>query len=337
MGLVRIAVAPAPGKDLSERAANLTPPAGSPVIEVIPNASVADLLSSVAQFTTLDRKGEPRPIQPPGSVAAALHARGTYSTSVRPLVGIIEAPTLRRDGSLLVAPGYDPATGLYLRWEGAPLDVPEAPTRGDASASYSELAGLFSDFRFQGGATERDVAVAAIIAAMLSPLARESVVGPVPAFVFEANGPDAGKTLAAEVCGTLVTGRVPAVRQYTPDDDEMSKRIAAVALAGSTVWLLDNVRDHIQGGAMEGVLTAHDTIGARVLGSSTDRELPWRAVTYMTANGVSYSGDGSRRVIQISMRSRGSLATGETGSTVRTFRIPDLLGHVLEHLSLIHI
>ena len=335
VGLVRVVLAPSPGEDLSERARELAPPPGSPVIEAIPPASITEYLSAAATFQGKDSRGEARWIQPPGSVVAAVHARRPYPAKVRPLVGIIEAPTLRRDGSVLVSPGYDPASGLYLRWHGAPLDVPEAPSRDEARAAYNELAALFSDFVFSGGAEGRAISTAAIVAAILSPLAREAIGGPVPAFVFEADGPDAGKTLAALVCGTLVTGRPPAVRQYTPDDDEMAKRIAAVALHGSPIWLLDNVTCHIQGGALELVLTAHDTIGARVLGSSTDRELPWRTVTYLTANGASYSRDVSRRVLHISMRSRGSLSA-EDGEARRTYRIPDLPGYVLE-LSLIHI
>ena len=47
--------------------------------------------------------------------------------SVPPLRGIIGAPVLRRDGTLLQKPGYDPATGLYLA-------VQRRPTAGTGQA-----------------------------------------------------------------------------------------------------------------------------------------------------------------------------------------------------------
>ena len=54
------------------------------------------------------------------------------------LTGIVECPTLRRDGSLLTASGYDAASGLYVDYAGSPVAVPEFPTRTEALAALAE-------------------------------------------------------------------------------------------------------------------------------------------------------------------------------------------------------
>lgn len=305
----------------------LTAPAGSadpgaPVIEPIPRPVLAARLSEVTAWSVTDPKTkQQRAVRPPDPVVAAVHAWGVYPPSVRPLRGIVEAPTLRRDGSVITTPGYDPASGLYLHWSGT-LELADAPTHDDAREAYRGIVSLFADFRFAGSDTAQAIARAAIVAAILTPLAREAIDGPCPAFVFEADRPNAGKTLAASVCGAIATGRIPAVRQHTADDDETAKRIAAIALAGHPVALFDNVRSHIEGGALEGALSAHSTIAARILGRTEDREVPWRTVLYLTMNQASFSEDMVKRVVHIAMVGRDD--EEQTGWT-----IPELVAHAI--------
>ncbi len=335
VGLVRLIEAVEPESTTEQQRQHL-PPAGSLVIEAAPPPTVTEWLSTVCEFRAHDarvKRGDgTRWIQPPGPVVAVVCARKVYPRELRPLVGIIEAPALRRDGSCITAPGYDARSGLYLRWHGPPVEVPEHPTRDDAHAAYDTLAGLFEDFTFQGDADARRVMLAATVAAILTPLARSAIVGPVPAFMWSADAQLAGKSLMASVCGAIPLGRAPSVRQYTPDDDEMAKRIAAVAVNGSPLWLLDNIRAHIEGGALELALTAHDTIAARILGATVDREMPWRTTVYLTGNGASYSADVARRLLHIALLSRGRVEGGhQSGTTERTFRHVDLTAYVLEH------
>lgn len=51
-------------------------------------------------------------------------ACGREWSGVPHLEGVACSPILRSDGTVLQTPGYDAETGLYLRWEGPPLDVP---------------------------------------------------------------------------------------------------------------------------------------------------------------------------------------------------------------------
>ena len=54
--------------------------------------------------------------------------------------GIIATPVMRRDGSILDKPGYDPATGLILHNPPPmPPDFNHTPTKADAERSLMRL------------------------------------------------------------------------------------------------------------------------------------------------------------------------------------------------------
>jgi hypothetical protein len=332
IGLARIIEAVEP-PGVTESQLQRLPPAGSMVIEAVQHATVNEWLTTVARWVGKDKRGNECQVQPQKPVVAAVVARRVYpAKTVRPLMGVIEAPSLRPDGEVITAPGYDRATGLYLRWHGAPVDVPKNPTHDQAKQAFRNLADLFADFTFQGDDTARQVMLSACVAAILTPLARAAIAGPTPAFMWTADAKLAGKSLMASTCGAIVLGRAPSSRQYTADDDEMAKRIAAVALNGLPIWMLDNVKTRIDGGMLELALTAHDTIAARILGHTEDREMPWRSTVYLTGNGATYSDDMSRRLLHIALLSRARVEGAVTASSeARTFRYPDLVDHVLAH------
>jgi hypothetical protein len=60
------------------------------------------------------------------------------------VVGIINAPTMRADGSLLTADGYDKATQLWHKSSGEVVlpPIPERPTKADAITALAKLNGL---------------------------------------------------------------------------------------------------------------------------------------------------------------------------------------------------
>jgi Bifunctional DNA primase/polymerase, N-terminal len=71
--------------------------------------------------------------------------------------GVITAPTLRADGSLLADPGYDSETELYLLPGFQIPPIPEHPTRDQALAALKLLIDLLSEFSFKriGGEHEK--------------------------------------------------------------------------------------------------------------------------------------------------------------------------------------
>lgn len=99
---------------------------------------------------------------PPGKVIDDLLALKRWDFPA--VTGIVGAPTLRPDGSVLAKPGYDPATGLWCASDLELPPIPDAPTRDDAEAALELLKELLSGFPFEAD-IDRAVALAAIMTA----------------------------------------------------------------------------------------------------------------------------------------------------------------------------
>lgn len=117
------------------------------------------------------RTEEWRDVDAPEALARSVLAAVPWP-AMPPLTGIIEAPTLRLDGTLLDRPGYDQATGLLFdpgdtRFE----PIAARPTRQEALAALATLHEVLEGFPFakdkgEGSATAaRSVAISAMITA----------------------------------------------------------------------------------------------------------------------------------------------------------------------------
>ena len=97
-----------------------------------PPDSLLEPVASAAIFQRFNRKRNLWvDVDPPLQLVRMILARERRWTIPR-VSGIITTPTLRPDGSLLSAPGYDPLSELYLL-PGLQLPpIPERPTREEA-------------------------------------------------------------------------------------------------------------------------------------------------------------------------------------------------------------
>jgi putative DNA primase/helicase len=88
-----------------------------------------------------------------------------------PLHGVVEAPTLRLDSTVLQNPGYDEVSALYFD-PGATVfpAIPLNPTRAHAQDALRRLESVVGGFPFRDSAS-RSVAVSL----MLSPFVRHAV------------------------------------------------------------------------------------------------------------------------------------------------------------------
>jgi hypothetical protein len=104
---------------------------------------------------------------PPPTVLSAVLAGAEWPT-VPTLAGIIGTPVLRRDWSLLQAPGYDPASGLYLAPTVTLPPVPDTPTPAQVTkARRFVLETLLGDFEWEDTAS-----LANYVALMVTPFLR---------------------------------------------------------------------------------------------------------------------------------------------------------------------
>ena len=127
-------------------------------------AGMIDHMAQAACFQHWNaRSKKMTPCNPPGLVANVILSRSGQWT-LPTVAGVITTPTLRPDGSLLSAPGYDAATRLYHVPDPA-LHMPAIkpkPTREDALASLKLLDSLLDEFPFVAD-VDRAVALSGLI------------------------------------------------------------------------------------------------------------------------------------------------------------------------------
>lgn len=261
------------------------------------------------------------PKQPPERIVRAV--RAVVDSRVRPVTGLLTAPTLRPDGTLITAAGYDESTGLYLDLSGCPpVEIPEHPGRGEVIAAVETLRYPLRDFPFA-----QECHRGAAIAAFLTLIGRYTFSGSVPLFLVEANRAGTGKGLLIDALIVAATGIHPASMANTTDDNEMRKRLLAVALAGDPVVKIDNVAeaDALGTSALESALTA-GVIEDRILGRSETARAPLTAVFFASGNNVRLSSDMPRRTC--AMRLESSLENPEERPDLCE---PRLLDHIRAH------
>jgi hypothetical protein len=207
------------------------------------------------------------------------------------LTGVIEAPTLRPDGSILDQPGYDDATGLFFDPGTTEFPVvPASPSRDDAKAALAKLKILIKDFPFVARSDH-----SAALSAMLTVTVRRSL-RTAPAFAFGAPKMSSGKSLLADCVAMVATGRPCAVMTQGKDDDENRKRMLALLLDGESVPCIDNIDRPFGDASMCAVLT-QTRFRDRLLGASKMAVAPTNVTWLLTGNNLILAGDISTRVV----------------------------------------
>lgn len=298
--------------------------AGMPYLRPLPLDALWKMLAEYVDFYRLDKRGQGQaevPCLPSAQSVKSLFAQGEWP-GLRPLVGLLETPFLRPDGSVCSAPGYDEATGYLLLSPETFHDVPEAPQLDEAQRALGILCEPFAEFPFA-----TDAARSVVLAAILTLLARPAIgAANTPCFVFDANAPGTGKSLLCDVVCVVATGRTAPKTGYPSSDEEMGKLLASVALGGVPLLVFDNVTRTIGGGDLDRVLTCSGSVGFRLLGVNKDKRCTWRTVVLATGNAVVVRGDSSRRVLVCEQETLEERPEEREG-----FRYPDLIGHVREH------
>ena len=248
-------------------------------------------LSVAARYERYDGKAEEwKQVTPPAWIASTLASRsGRLRLPV--LSGVIGAPTLRADGSILDQPGYDDATGLYLDLQGTAFpQVPASPTREQAAFALGKLQSLISTFPFVG---PQHASVA--LACMLTAVVRRSLSA-APGFGYSAPTAGSGKSKLVDMASVLASGREAGVITQASKEEETEKRISSLLIDGSSLLALDNCDRPVDSSLLCQVLT-QPTIRPRVLGKSEAPEVPSSMLVTLTGNNLVLVGDLTRRIL----------------------------------------
>jgi hypothetical protein len=295
-----------------------------PSVALPPDANADNGASRVAMVTQgqmLERMEQAAKFYYPGNgwergrpckeLRRSLLERGEYP-GLPCLSGVTCSPVLLSNGQIITTPGYNPQSGLFLDLEG---DW-SLPTMTN-DAAIAKLSYALADFPF-----DSEVDKSAAIAMMLTLAARNIIKGSTPIFVVDGNRSGCGKGLLTDLTTTIVEGRRASRCLFTQDQDELRKRLTAVAMEGRSYILFDNVAESFGGHVLEAVLTS-GRISDRILGSTKNVDLPLNVAWMVTANNISYrTPDIRRRIVQINLDT-----PLVDPSSRQKFKEPDLLGY----------
>jgi hypothetical protein len=253
---------------------------------------LAHHLGGLCQYWKFDAYGAQKDCDPPVAMIKQIIAL-RERRQLRPLDGVITAPIIRLDGSVLGLPGYDPQTRLLFDPMGQEIpDIPLAPTIEQAKAALQTLLYPFELFPFVDA-----LAKGALLAGVCTAAIRQ-VLPTAPAIGNDAPIQGSGKTLLAKCLGAIAEGRVPDVWPHTKgrDDEEVRKRLFTALRGGAKAMIWDNVIGTFDSASMAGFLTAPLVVD-RVLGQSESIRIPNKAMLILTGNNMNLAGDMPRRVL----------------------------------------
>jgi putative DNA primase/helicase len=258
--------------------------------------NLQELCTGAANFLRVDgRSGDLNRIDCSYEVAHALDGReGMWKFP--PLRGVITSPTLRGDGSILDKPGYDRQSALLFDPCGVLFPgIPKEPSRDDALAAMRVIKDeLLSGYPF----VDRESAAVALSGILTLPV--RCALGTVPLHAFTAPAPGTGKTHVVDLICMHGTGQPAAVISQSRQEEETDKRIASSILAGDAVISIDNCTAAL-GSSLLCVAVTQETIRIRVLGQSSNVEVPNNAMFFATGNHLEVGDDMSRRVLLCSL------------------------------------
>ncbi|MEU6114897.1 bifunctional DNA primase/polymerase [Streptomyces sp. NPDC047117] len=219
------------------------------------------------------------------------------------LRGITRVPILRADGTVLNAPGYDTASGMYFDPMCAFDDVPDEPTGEQVDYAFDFVYNkVLGDFPYASQADRANAFAYATHATGRRFLegASDGGVQPTPGANIVAGSQGTGKSYLAKV--PLWTAGGTEV-DYSTDEHELSKTlVSSLYNKRGSVIILDNVPD--------GYLVKNTTLArfltsglpdARILGQTKNIRMINDMFWVLTGNGTRLSDDNRRRFFDIEL------------------------------------
>lgn len=247
------------------------------ILERGEHALIVDM-ASAANFVRFDKRCKDWVAADPTiTTVKALQQHGLGKLRLPVLYGVITAPMIRADGSVLSTPGYDIATGLLFNTRGVEFPtIPEHPTRDHALAALASLDKLINGFPFVAQ-HDRSVALSAILTACVR---RSMPAAPLHAFSAPTAGTGKGKLV--DIACVIATGFRAAPLTLGGSEDETEKRLASKLMAGEPFVAIDNCTRPLGGELICSMLT-QEKVSPRVLGGN--KAPPITAGAFLAANG----------------------------------------------------
>jgi hypothetical protein len=231
-------------------------------------------------------------VTPSEKVLSAALARKTWR-GLPVLRGMIGAPVLRPDGTLLQSSGYDPATGLYLASKVSIDAVPDRPSTSQVLDAREFLLEVFlRDFPWRSPADKANY-LALMVTQILRPFTRCLA----PFAVVDATMPASGKTILTACLGMLYGQRV---LTWTDSEEELRKAITSVLADQVGAVVFDNLPEgSVIDSAVLARLVTERVWADRRLGANTTASYPNDRLWLATGNNLRVGGDMASRTVWV--------------------------------------
>lgn len=278
-----------------------------------------------ARFVTINAEGETRSGWPNKDVLE--HMLAHPSPPLPTLNGLAQAPFVAPGGRLVLSPGYDRSTGIYLALppQLLGLEVPAAPNKRHVRDALLAFESLVSDFPF---VDTSDYANA--LAKTLCPFVRPYFDALVPVWAMTAPTPRSGKGLLDNATTLPFLGRSVAeivLPRGRGSDEELEKKLTSLFRQGQDFICWSNVEGPINHPVLAMAITA-DPYQGRILGSSNAPQYRNRVNWSLTGNNPAFGGDLPGRIVPIRLDPDHEFPEQRTG-----FKYPGkkLLRHILDN------
>lgn len=209
------------------------------------------------------------------------------------LVGCVDHPVLRHDGTLIAEPGYDPSTRLYVTHGlDAYAGFVSSPDPAQIARAIATCLEPFS--RYALG----PMGLTAVLAAVLTAVARPGLdLSP----MIVVRNPDigGGKTLLNTALAVIATGHRKSVQTMPESSAEMRKRLLALLIASTEVIIFDNADGALNSDTLASFLTSPLWSDRQLGKSSMQMDLPARCLVLSNGCNMRIGSGLARRVIPI--------------------------------------
>ncbi len=272
-----------------------------PIIKLVNEAALRGYLASSAEYVRgIKKDGEVKysPAFPPMDLVRNVMVQNNLPLPL--LRGIVQVPILRWDGSIVTKHGYDVQSSLYHAPDYGFLmpNIPGNPSQSDVASAIERLKDIVADFPFDSEASRAN-----ILAAIMTPVLRDLIAGPVPLLMIDKPSQGTGASLLSDTISIIATGvnsymtTAPAGRER---EEEWRKRVTSILSDGRLLVVIDNLEDVFVSPTLCALLTSTNWSDRR-LGRNETIELQNRTCWMATGNNIRLAGDLPRRCYKVRM------------------------------------
>ena len=203
---------------------------------------------------------------------------------------VTRTPFFTADGQAVTAAGYCAPARTVLVDPPVLEDQPEP----DGPACLEYLRELLGDFPFQGGVYGAELS--SLVGAMLAPMVRPLIDGPMPMLLIEGNVPGLGKSKLGGMLRTLYGLEVEA-GALPREEERIQALMLGILKKAEPVHVFDDVTHSVISATLNRAITGR-TYSDRILGVTDTASYIIRQLWVMTLNNARASADMVRRVIR---------------------------------------